>query len=258
MSILRSLEGMIANVVEGSFSRVFRSEVRPIEIARRLAREMEDHRSQSLAHVYVPNEYEVFLSSDDRRRFREYENVLSTELSSYLLEHARREGFTLTAPPEISFETDPRLGLGQFGIRAQTSHLQAPARRADQAAASSTADAPGRTVFADVAERPVEASEARPLAAPRPARLSWDGNRVNVGRDGVTIGRSRRCEIVIDDANVSRRHAQVTREGNDWVLKDLESTNGTRLNGSPVQRPELLRAGDKIGVGAAIIEFSFD
>ena len=69
MSVLRSLETKIAGLVEGTFSRAFRSEVRPVEIARKLAREMDEHRSMSLSRTYVPNEYRVYLSPDDRERF---------------------------------------------------------------------------------------------------------------------------------------------------------------------------------------------
>ncbi|MGZ4288310.1 MAG: FhaA domain-containing protein, partial [Solirubrobacteraceae bacterium] len=69
MSVLRSLENKIADLVEGTFSRAFRSEVRPVEIARKLAREMEEHKSSSVSRTYAPNEYRVFLSPRDRERF---------------------------------------------------------------------------------------------------------------------------------------------------------------------------------------------
>src|SRR5947209_3538421 len=117
MSVLRSLESKIAGLVEGTFNRAFRSEVRPVEIARKLAREMEEHKSSSLSRTYVPNEYRVFLSPRDRDRFAGYEAALGDELAGYLLEHARRERFTLPARPLIEFETDDRLGLGEFGIQ---------------------------------------------------------------------------------------------------------------------------------------------
>src|SRR5437764_627461 len=120
MSVLRSIESKIAGLVEGTFSRAFRSEVRPVEIARKLAREMEEHKSSSLSRTYVPNEYRVFLSPRDRQRFSGYETSLADELAGYLLEHARRERLTLMARPVIEFETDGRLGLGEFGIQAGT------------------------------------------------------------------------------------------------------------------------------------------
>src|SRR6516225_8210321 len=120
MSFLRSLESKIAGLVEGTFSRAFRSEVRPVEIARRLAREMEEHKSLSVSRTYVPNEYRVFLSPRDRERFADYEDALATELAGYLLEHARQERLSLLSRPVITFETDKRLGLGEFGIQTRT------------------------------------------------------------------------------------------------------------------------------------------
>ena len=119
MSVLRNLESKLAGLVEGTFSRAFKSEVRPVEIARKLAREMDEHRVQSLSRTYVPNEYAVWLSPDDREQFSGYEDELRRELSGYLLEHARRERVALLTPPEITFKTDERLRLGEFGIQAR-------------------------------------------------------------------------------------------------------------------------------------------
>src|SRR5580693_3552655 len=119
MPVLKSLESKIAGVVEGTFSRVFRSEVRPVEIARKLAREMDDHKSQSVSRTYVPNEYRVYLSPRDREQFADFEPALADELAGYLLEHARREHFALLSRPVIEFETDARLGLGEFGIQTR-------------------------------------------------------------------------------------------------------------------------------------------
>src|ERR1700691_3829487 len=119
MSVLRSLESKIAGLVEGTFSRVFRSEVRPVEIARKLAREMEDHKSHSVSRTYVPNEYRVYLSPRDREQFADFEPALADELAGYLLEHARREHFAMLSRPVIEFETDERLGLAEFGIQTR-------------------------------------------------------------------------------------------------------------------------------------------
>src|SRR6201996_6782394 len=128
MSFLRRIESSIADLVEGTFSRVFKSEVRPVEIARKLAREMEEHKSYSLNRTYAPNEYRVFLSPQDRERFADTEHALASEFSGYLLEYARRERLALMSRPIIHFETDDRLRLGEFGI--QTSLVENP--RADE------------------------------------------------------------------------------------------------------------------------------
>src|ERR1700735_1879915 len=155
MSVLKNLENKIQGLVEGTFSRAFRSEVRPVEIARKLAREMEEHKSFSVSRTYAPNEYRVFLSPRDRERFAGYESPLPAELAGYLLEHARRERLTLLSRPVIEFETDERLRLGEFGI--QTRGVQA-----DQEAVNVPAQAEsGRTMVYSSAERVAEPLEER-------------------------------------------------------------------------------------------------
>src|SRR5436190_2049706 len=157
MSVLRSLESKIAGLVEGTFSRAFRSEVRPVEIARKLTREMEEHKSYSVSRTYVPNEYRVYLSPRDRARFADYEDALATELAGYLLEYARREKLALLSRPVIEFETDERLGLGEFGI--QTRVVQ-PADSAP-AAPLPADDQAGRTMVYSTAGRVAEPLEER-------------------------------------------------------------------------------------------------
>src|SRR3712207_1240542 len=122
MSVLKSLESKLAGLVEGTFSRAFKSEVRPVEIARKLARELDAHKVVSVSRTYVPNEYTVWLSSRDREQFRGYEDDLRDELSAYLLEHARRERVAFMTRPEISFETDERLRLDRKSTRLNSSH----------------------------------------------------------------------------------------------------------------------------------------
>src|SRR3954465_6377722 len=109
MSVLRNLESKLAELVEGTFSRAFKSEVPPVEIARKLAREMDQHRVQSLSRTYAPNEYAVWLSPEDRAQFEGYESALGGELSGSLLEHARRERVALVTRPTVVFKTDERL-----------------------------------------------------------------------------------------------------------------------------------------------------
>lgn len=251
MSVLRNLENMIAGAIEGTFTRVFRSQVRPIEIARKLAREMEEHQSQSLSRVYVPNEYRVYLSPRDRDRFIDYEDALADELGSYLLEHARRERFTLLSAPIIEFETDPRLVLGQFGIETSVVYPQ----EADEQPGYSEPAPADRTMVRNAPARVAAPEPVAGLQREQPAVLIQGGRRFTVGPGGATIGRSRDCEVVVNDPNVSRRHAEVKPRGGGWVLTDLGSTNGSRLNGRPVTLPESLHPGDEIEVGATVIGF---
>ena len=119
MSVLRNLEAKLEGLVEGAFSRAFKSQVQPVEIARKLAKEMEEAKSVSLSRTYVPNQFWVYLSPEDRAQFETYEDGLKKELSDYLLEHARGRGLALLTRPTVEFETDERLSLGEFGIQAK-------------------------------------------------------------------------------------------------------------------------------------------
>src|SRR3954468_20206223 len=118
MSILRNLEAKLEGLFEGAFSRTFKSKVQPVEIARKLAKEMQDNKTVSISRTYVPNQYLVYLSEQDRAQFEGYEDGVLRELSDYLLEHARDEGLALITRPTVEFRTDDRLGLGEVGIQA--------------------------------------------------------------------------------------------------------------------------------------------
>jgi hypothetical protein len=293
MSFLRNLESKIANLVEGTFSRAFSSEVRPIEIARKLAREMEEHKSFSVSRTYVPNEYLVYLSPRDRERLSEYEDALVAELAGYLLEHARRERLAMLSRPIIEFHTDDRLRLGEFGIQTRVTHPEGeqeslagepvpapepvrepgpprPAPAAPLSADSSAAvpsgqppaaapspEAPvgGRTMVYSSAERVAEPLQESARLRPQNAILVVEGKRMVVGDRGAIVGRSRQCEIVVEDPNVSRRHAELRPRGGSWVLTDLGSTNGSRVNGRPVEGPTVVRPGDEIELGTAVMRF---
>ena len=259
MSVLRTLESKLAGLIEGTFNRAFRSEVRPVEIARKLAREMEEHKSTTLRRTFVPNEYRVFLSPRDRERFEGYEDALADELAGYLLEHARREGLTLPARPVIEFETDGRLGLGEFGIQTgivmpdeyrEHEHEPEPVHEPQPQA--------GRTMVYSNAERLAEPLEEQAQARQPTALLVMGDRRMIVGPGGATIGRSRQCDVVVEDANVSRQHAELRPRGGSWVLTDLGSTNGSRLNGHQVERSEVVRPGDEIELGATVLRFELE
>src|SRR3954471_23702385 len=144
MSVLRSLESKLAGLVEGTFSRAFKSEVRPVEIARKLAKEMDEHKVQSLSRVYAPNEYAVWLSREDRQQFEGYEGELAQELAGYLLEHARRERIALVTSPKITFRTDDELRLGGFGIQAPPGGVGHPAAARPPPRPRAGAAEPGR------------------------------------------------------------------------------------------------------------------
>jgi Protein of unknown function (DUF3662)/Inner membrane component of T3SS, cytoplasmic domain len=257
MNVLKSVETTIANLVEGTFGRLFRSEVRPMELARKLAREMDENRTMSVSRVYAPHEYAVWLSPQDRARYEGFEHEVLDELCAYLLEHARREELILAASPVIAFHTDERLALGEFGIQAQLvrpgGHSEEP-KRAPQPEPQPGAEH-GETMIYSSSARvrgPVEEAQAR-----RPARalLAVAGRRLPVPARGATVGRSRECDIVLDDAGVSRRHAEVRPSAEGWIVADLGSTNGLRLNGRTVRGAQPLQAGDRLELGSSEIVF---
>jgi hypothetical protein len=253
MSVLRNLESKLAGLVEGTFSRAFKSEVRPVEIARKLAKEMDEHRVQSLSRTYAPNEYAVWLSPSDRAQFEGYEDDLARELSGYLLEHARRERVALSTRPAVTFRTDERLRLGEFGIQAR---LVRPPEHED--AEPSQGDA-GHTMVYSVAERVAE-----PLREPDPRRGSARlriGDRLEVvGSGGAVLGRSRDCDVVLEDANVSRHHAEIRPSGGSWTVRDLGSTNGVKVNGRRLDpaRPQSLKRGDVVELGGTRVTFELE
>ena len=250
MSLLRSLEEKLEGLVEGAFSRAFKQEVQPVELARKLAKEMLEHKTVSVSRVYVPNHYVIYLSPDDREQFQSYEQSLKKELSDYLLERARGEGLALVTRPVIDFETDDRLGLGEFGIQAQlladTGDEDEQPQQADFG--QTMVYTPDRAAARPLRDEPTGASRAVLVA---------DGKRTILTGNRMTIGRSRECDIVIDDPNVSRKHAELRPHGPGWIVVDLGSTNGVKVNGRRV-REAALEPGDEILLGLVQLEFEAD
>jgi hypothetical protein len=248
MSVLRNLESKLAELVEGTFSRAFKSEVRPVEIARKLAKEMDDNRVQSLSRTYAPNEYVVWLSTEDRQQFEGYEDDLRTELSGYLLEHARRERVSLATRPAIEFRTDERLRLGEFGIQARLVH---PGRDDEEQPSQGEH---GHTMVYSTSDRIAEPlREADPRRGSAVLRVA--GRTELLGAAGGVIGRSRDCDVTVEDANVSRHHAEVRPSGGSWIVRDLGSTNGVKVNGRRIQGPQSLKPGDTIELGTSRLTF---
>jgi hypothetical protein len=252
MSVLRNLEEKLAGLVEGTFGRVFRTQVRPVEIARKLAREMDEHKTVSVSRTYVPNEYAVWLSPEDRERFEGVEHEVIDELSAYLLEHARREHLALISRPQIEFRTDDRLSLGEFGIQARmvrTHEEQDDPEQGDH----------GKTMVYSTSSRvQEELHDARTARAGR-AMVVAEGKRMPVGAGGAVIGRSRECDIVLQDSNVSRRHAEIRPSGGDgWTIADLGSTNGVKVNGRQIASATPLKPGDDIAVGTVDVKFEVE
>ena len=280
MSVFRDIERRIGGLVEGLFGRTFRSSVQPVELARKLAKEMDDHRTISIHRVYVPNSYTVYLNPADREQFAAYESQMCNELAEYLVEHARREGYSTATRPVVSLESEPDLTVGMFGIAVGAEEGDGE----EHPPASATVAAPEVPPVAPIpppaapldvppvmppipdppltgatmvyAPEPTPEPEPEPTPPPRreQAVLLWDGRDVSLDQGVTVIGRSSGCDIVVDDPNVSRRHAEIRRLGEGYSLVDLGSTNGTEVNGQRVGETSLMN-GDVIGVGTTRLTF---
>jgi FhaA, N-terminal domain/FHA domain len=253
MSVLKSIEAKIEGLFEGVFGRAFRTHVQPVELARKLAKEMDEHRAVSVSRVYVPNEYSIYLSPADREQFSSYEGSLVGELQEYLTEHARRENYALVTAPRVLMKTDDDLAIGEFGIATRT--VEPPGGMAPEPAAPPRV-APGATmIYKARAPVPTEAVSPEELGVEREVvTLTVNGTKHPVNERSVVLGRSRECDVRIDDPNVSRRHAELRQEGATYWLVDLDSTNGTELNGQRVTRAKL-SDGDTITVGGTEVVF---
>jgi len=229
--------------------------VQPVELARKLAKEMDAHKTASVARVYVPNEYTVYLGKQDRAKLEGYERSLEQELSGYLLEHARRRGYDLLTRPAVEFKTDERLRLGEFGI--QTRLVKPPAHEGE---APSQGEEGHTMVYSAVRERKAEPSPepgAEAMVATR-AVVSLDDRRYVLEGPRATIGRSKGAECVLADPNVSRRHAELRRsQTGEWTIADLGSTNGVKVNGRRVSSSRL-SAGDQVTLGTTTFLFDIE
>jgi hypothetical protein len=253
--VLRTIEQKIESLFEGAFGRAFRRNVQPVELARKLAKEMDDYKMVSVSQVYAPNEYVVYLSPRDRAQFENYEPALIKELQQYLAEHSRREGYVLLSKPEITFETDDDLEVGLFGIANRMIQKESPDQEPEQA------PAPGETRVYRAAPAETEAASAEelgldpePAAAPPPS-LTVDGTAHELRKPSMLIGRSKECDIRVSDPNVSRRHAEIRQEGSAYWIVDLGSTNGIAVNGRALKRSKL-DEGDRITLGSTELVFT--
>lgn len=258
MGVLRSIESKIEGLFEGVFGRAFRTHVQPIELARKLAKEMDDHRNVSVSRVYVPNEYTIYLSSQDRRQFGGYEGSLVGELQEYLAEHARREQYALLGPPVVLVTTDDDLAVGEFGIATR---LVSPQSSDGAGAAPTPPERPAHTMVyrapvpAPEAVVPLPEPDSEPEPEPERVFVTFSGREHPIEAERVVLGRSRDCELRVPDLNVSRRHAEIRRENGDYWIVDLGSMNGTIVNGKRVDRKQL-DDGDRITLGSTEISFA--
>jgi hypothetical protein len=222
-----------------------------VEIARKLAKEMDAHRTASVSRVYVPNQYTVFLSPTDHERLEGYERSLAQELSAYLLEHARRHDYALLTRPEVELDTDERLRLGEFGI--QTRLVKPPARQGEQ---PSQGEAGHTMVYTAPQQKQKKSRQPGSRLVETRAIVSFDDRRYVLDGPVAVLGRSKDCDCIFRDPNVSRHHAELRRGSTgDWQVVDLGSTNGVKVNDRRVESSRLA-PGDDVTIGTT--RFVFD
>jgi hypothetical protein len=227
MGILSDFENRVAAGIEGLFAGAFRSPVQPAELAKALGKAMDDGRVVGVGKVYAPTAYAVALSPDDDAKLGAFKPTLGGELATFLTDHARERRYELAVRPAISFVTHEDLRLGRFRVSATLAE-----------------DEPGAIAGTD------EHEGRRQTAVTDIATVTVDDMNHDVALRGeqIVIGRLSDAQIRLTDANVSRRHAAFMRLEDGWAIEDLESTNGTRLNGRPVTRARL-HDGDVVEIG---------
>jgi hypothetical protein len=252
VTVLRNIEQKIEALFEGVFGRAFRTHVQPVELARKLAKEMDDHRMVSVSRVYAPNEYSVYLSPNDREQFSSYEESLVNELQEYLGEHAKRESYVLLSSPKVLMNTDEDLAVGEFGIATR---MVQPEPGQEPAEPLPEAPPPGATMVYKPQGPATQAATPEELGVrPEVVTLDANGRQHRIDKGSVLIGRSKDCDIRLADPNVSRRHAELRQEGTAYWILDLGSTNGLTVNGRRQQRAKLENE-DRITVGSTELVF---
>lgn len=213
---LQGFEQRLERLVEGVFAKTFRSGLKPIEIGRRVTRDMDLNRTLGVNGPLAPNHFSIALAPADSEQFETFSEVLTRELAESVRDHARTEGYGFVGPVHVELHVDPSLTQGQFLV------------------ASGFQEAPGGAAVGSI--------------------FLEDGRRVEIGETPLVVGRMPECDVALSDPNVSRRHAEVRRQGTGFVVVDLGSTNGTRVNGAQVKE-RLLNNGDEITVGATKLRF---
>jgi Protein of unknown function (DUF3662)/FHA domain len=260
LGFLKHIEKRMESLVEGVFGRAFRRQIHPVEIAKGLTKQMDEGRMVSISRTYAPNDFTVHLSKEDTESIRAYQASLKDELIQYASTHAENKNYHLMTPPRIRFETEDTLRFGEFGVTAKLTggdgprEKGAPQDTSGQTRIFRTEESSGGDI--DQGTATISADEARRhgLAREIVEVVLGDEKHQLEGRGPWSVGRSQENDIVINDPNVSRRHARISRADNGFVVEDLGSTNGTLLDGAPIDR-ERIEGGDELTFGQSTARF---
>jgi hypothetical protein len=252
LSILSDFEDRVGSAVEGFFAGAFRSPVQPAEVAKALGRAMEDGRMAGVGKIYVPVAYTVALSRADAENLRGFTPVLAGELATYLVERAREQGYHLASKPVVAFIEHEDLKLGRFRVSAEHAPADGPAHVPVEVPPTDRPATPPYDHERDGLEETEPGS--KPFGTIATVTVGETGHDVALRGDRAIVGRLQGCDICLSDANVSRRHAELFLMDSDWFVQDLDSTNGTMLNGEPVTRARL-SDGDVIEIGVTRLTY---
>lgn len=253
MGVARSIEQRLEGLVEGFFTKVFRSGLQPVEVGRRILREMAEGKTVSVNRVYAPNEFRVLMGPDDHSRFASMEAALVREFSELVIDQAKQNRWNLMGLPRISFTNVEGMGKGEFRVEASLSaDADVPGPRVQTREPSAPDGSDTNAVSSDTAARMGLAHAGAELVV-----LDESGKpkeRISITRTPVVIGRLSTNDVVLADSNVSRRHAELRKDGDRWVVVDLGSTNGTVVNGKLAREHEL-DDGDRLSFGTSELLF---
>lgn len=249
------------SLVEGVFGRAFRRQIHPVEIAKGIAKQMDEGKMVSISRTYAPNDFTVHLSPSDEESISAYQSSLRDELIQYASTHAQSKGYHLMTPPKVRFETEESLRFGEFGVTAKLTGGRGPRERgapqdtSGQTRIFRTDDAGGQEDPQGTAAISAEEARRHGLAREVVELVADDRTYPIAGRGPWGIGRSEDNDVVISDPSVSRRHARLSRTPDEgFVVEDLGSTNGTLLDGAPIDR-ERIEGGEDLTFGAVDARF---
>jgi len=252
LKFVRNVESFFEKYIEGFFNKRFTSGLQPIEIAKNLARLMEDERIVGVAQVYVPNHYSVYVSHKEFDRLEPYADAVCNELSAYLTEESRRNGYSMTDSPQIELFADEKLIKQNFRVTASFTDTPYKENVIGSEIKLHTNDT---RIFDRLNLTIFEQAPTQFLHGLLTVVEGLDtGLKVGCASGRINIGRRNTNELPLADINTSRLHAYIVYEDNCHVLHDAKSLNGTYVGNHRITHKQL-KNGDRIKVGNTVIAY---